>query len=99
MVLVKKQRFREKDNEMVKAKKERKRDSAALEGGTGRLTQREEQKRGNVFIFPLALFSRLSILFYFHLATSITPFSSLTFSPVLFSPSRVVMTRLFISNV
>lgn len=35
-----------------KKKNKRKGDSAALEGGTGRLTQREEQKWGSVFIFP-----------------------------------------------
>lgn len=46
---------RERDNKMVKERKKknkRKGDSAALEGGTGRLTQREEQKWGSVFIFP-----------------------------------------------
>lgn len=54
------------------------------------------------FHLPLSLFffsPAFPILFYFHLATSITLFPSLTFSAVLFSPSRVVMTRLFISNV
>ena len=73
------------------AKKEGKRDSAALEGGTGRLTQREEQE--SVFIFPLTLFFFSSFLF----PSRYIYHSSLTFSVVLFSLSRVVMTRLFIS--
>lgn len=94
MVLAKKsKRFREK--ETIRWLKKKKEILAALEGGTGRLTQRREQRRESVFIFPLAF----SILFHFHPATSITLFSSLTFPPVLFSPSRVVVTRLFISNV
>lgn len=95
---------RERDNKMVKERKKKTREKEIQqlwkEGLAGWL--RGKSRSEEVFSSsPLPLFfsPAFPILFYFHLATSITLFPSLTFSAVLFSPSRVVMTRLFISNV
>lgn len=96
-VLVKEmQRFRKKhcDGEINRQRKEK--DSVALEGGTGRLTQREEQK---CFRLPAPSFSQLpssSISISLHIQFF---FLSPVFSPLLFSTSRVVRTRLVISYV